>query len=392
MLKPTVFFVDDEPSILSTLKRLFHGSPLTVMTFDSPEAALKGLDTVHPDVVVSDYRMPVMNGIALLEHFSQKSPETVRILLTGHIDIDAAIDAINRGSVFRFFKKPWGDEEILGGILEAASMAIVSRATTALPAYLGELLRSTSPEEACRTAYAFLSEPRLLGLTPGGDPSPEAPADMPESLVPGPEHEAIFREPKGKALLESLVKTALESCNIAAESAKARNELQILSERDPLSGLYNRRAIERAMATEWARAQRFGKVFSIMLMDIDNFKNINDSSGHETGDRVIEAMGRVLLESCRGIDSPGRYGGDEFLVVLPETTGNDAMVVAERIREKAKEEGAKLPLPAGLTLSIGIADTGSDPADTGRLVALADSAMYKVKKAGRNGAGFYKAD
>lgn len=391
MLKPTVFFVDDEPSILSTLKRLFHGSPLTVMTFDSPEAALKGLEAVHPDVVVSDYRMPVMNGIALLEHFSQKSPETVRILLTGHIDIDAAIDAINRGSVFRFFKKPWGDEEILGGILEAASMAIVSRATTALPAYLGELLRSTSPEEAARTAFAFLSDPRLLGLTSAGDPGPETPAWRPESLVPGPEHEAIFRGPKEKALLESLVKTALEGCNIAAESAKARNELQILSERDPLSGLYNRRAIERAMATEWARAQRFGKVFSIMLMDIDNFKTINDSSGHETGDRVIEAMGRVLLESCRGIDSPGRYGGDEFLVVLPETTGVDAMVVAERIRERAREEGAKLPLPAGLTLSVGIADTGSDPADTGRLVALADSAMYKVKKAGRNGVGVYTA-
>jgi diguanylate cyclase (GGDEF)-like protein len=407
--RPIVFFVDDEPSITSALKRLFHGSPIEMRSFDSGAAALEGLEKERPDVIVSDYRMPSMNGVELLNEFKDRSPDSVRILLTGFIDIDAALDAINRGSVYRFFKKPWDEAELEAGILEAASIGVTARTTRALPSYLRELITAETPGEAQRMAAAFLTSPTNLGvksvLFDSGDDESEAGATDGDirfnsggaapSIVRvelGEATRALFRTPKDKAILESIVGSVLEASRIATEAAKARTEILILSEHDQLSGIYNRRAMEKSLRTEWERFKRFGKLFSVILLDIDDFKQINDTCGHETGDRVIEAVGGALKECCRAIDSPGRYGGDEFLVILPETSKDSAGIVAGRIAKRAREIGEGLNLPAGLTLSIGIADSGAkeletSSGDSAKVVSLADAAMYLVKRSGKNGIG-----
>lgn len=163
--------------------------------------------------------------------------------------------------------------------------------------------------------------------------------------------------------------------------------LSEVSSRDALTGLYNRSYVIEKLDSEINRALRHGSPMALLMLDVDHFKLINDTFGHSTGDQVLQAIGRLLRESCRVYDVPGRYGGEEFCIVLPETKLGNTAVVAERIRMKL----ASASLTAGdaalsVTASIGIAgidETGGalSPAD---LIDRADRALYWAKDRGRN--------
>jgi diguanylate cyclase (GGDEF)-like protein len=162
------------------------------------------------------------------------------------------------------------------------------------------------------------------------------------------------------------------------------------SSRDALTGLYNRWFLVEKLDSELNRALRHGSPMSLLMLDLDHFKQINDTFGHPAGDQVLQAIGRLLRESCRVYDVPGRYGGEEFCVVLPETRPANTIVVAERIRHRLEST----ELPCGdrsvvVTASIGIA--GMDvPVDDGdvlspaALIDRADRALYAAKSHGRN--------
>jgi diguanylate cyclase (GGDEF)-like protein len=167
---------------------------------------------------------------------------------------------------------------------------------------------------------------------------------------------------------------------------------QVLSEvsaRDSLTGLYNRCYVMEKMESEMNRSLRHGSPVSLLMLDIDYFKRVNDEFGHPTGDEVLKSVGQVLRESCRVYDVPARYGGEEFCVILPETKVGNTTTVAERIRARL----ASNPIQAGdasitVTASIGIAglDTTSDDAalSASLLVDRADRALYSAKHRGRN--------
>jgi diguanylate cyclase (GGDEF)-like protein len=165
--------------------------------------------------------------------------------------------------------------------------------------------------------------------------------------------------------------------------------LSEVSSRDTLTGLYNRWFVMEKIDSELNRALRHGSPMSLLMLDIDHFKRINDTWGHSAGDQVLQGIGKLLRECCRVYDVPGRYGGEEFCIVLPETKMGNTTVVAERIRHRL--EATELPCgetSIAVTASIGIA--GMDAPDAGDalspagLIERADRALYTAKNRGRN--------
>jgi response regulator RpfG family c-di-GMP phosphodiesterase len=118
-IKPKVLYVDDERANVAALKRLFRHEPFEFIGFDSPLTALSEIDQIKPAVVISDQRMPEMVGTDFLEKVRKRQPDTVRIIITGHPDLEAAIEAINRGHVFQFIQKPWNDEALISQVRSA---------------------------------------------------------------------------------------------------------------------------------------------------------------------------------------------------------------------------------------------------------------------------------
>jgi diguanylate cyclase (GGDEF)-like protein len=151
---------------------------------------------------------------------------------------------------------------------------------------------------------------------------------------------------------------------------------------DHLTGLANRRRFERQLEREVTRTLRYGRPFCLLLLDIDHFKNVNDTHGHEAGDEAILYLSKTLQAETRGIDMAARIGGEEFAVILPETDFEAGAEVAERLCRGIKE--TKIPTAGSITASFGIAEFPLC-ATTGReLVAVADAAMYEAKRQGRN--------
>jgi diguanylate cyclase len=167
---------------------------------------------------------------------------------------------------------------------------------------------------------------------------------------------------------------------------RLREQNQILSEMsrtDGLSGLLNPRYWEEAVAAEFERCARTGACASLLMLDIDHFKSINDRYGHPAGDEVIRKVAEILRESLRGDDVPGRYGVEEFGMLLPDTPEAGAEVIAERIRGRIERTALGRP---GLraTASIGIAEVGAYDVDYTMWISQADRALYAAKERGRN--------
>jgi diguanylate cyclase (GGDEF)-like protein len=133
------------------------------------------------------------------------------------------------------------------------------------------------------------------------------------------------------------------------------------------------------------RSRRLGEAFSVLMLDADHFKEINDREGHAAGDRALQHLGTLLAAHMRDIDRVGRYGGEEFIVLLPGTGRHDALVTAERLREKVQSLPPRWQERAlALTVSIGVSEWRGDEDDVASLMARADAALYRAKEAGRN--------
>ncbi len=166
-----------------------------------------------------------------------------------------------------------------------------------------------------------------------------------------------------------------------------RNRLIELVGTDVLTRCVNRRAFESRLSREWRQARRRNSTLAVLMIDIDHFKEINDSHGHTAGDSVLVELGEIMRNTARETDTVARYGGDEFVVMLPDTAWQGAMTFAERLRRNVDEhqfsveQAHRLPI----TVSVGVAlAKGTDPVSHDDLVQSADRALYKAKSAGRN--------
>jgi diguanylate cyclase (GGDEF)-like protein len=189
---------------------------------------------------------------------------------------------------------------------------------------------------------------------------------------------------RDRELLAYLAGTA----SVSIQNVGLHETVQRQAVTDELTGLYNHRRFQEAMVAESDRARRFDQPMSLVMLDIDNFKRVNDNYGHQQGDQVLREVARVLRESSREIDSPARYGGEELAVVLPQTDLEGAFQLAERVRQEV--EAMQVPMVDGgggaisVTASLGVASLPESAPEPGELIAAADAALYQAKNAGKN--------
>jgi diguanylate cyclase (GGDEF)-like protein len=184
------------------------------------------------------------------------------------------------------------------------------------------------------------------------------------------------------SLLQAILSVNLTNATLYHNYQKARHDSEI----DPLTGVGSRRILEDALRTEFARAVRYNRPFSIAIVDLDNFKEINDTAGHDAGDRALRKLAKFMRRSARMTDVIiARYGGDEFVLLMPETNSNQAIVLLERLQQQVKT--ISVPKVGKITISCGLAewDGSTSTTDTAEnILKRADSALYEAKRTGRN--------
>jgi len=204
---------------------------------------------------------------------------------------------------------------------------------------------------------------------------------------------ASSREPRLAAPMVRAMRILLEPAAVALDNALQVKRAEALSVTDELTGLYNSRYLNQALRREAKRASRSGRPLSLLFVDLDGFKGVNDTHGHLFGSRALVEAAGVIKGSARETDVVARFGGDEFARVLPDTGSPGALAVGARVRERVaahtflKAEGVNYRL----TVSVGVATLPDVAASAEALLQAADTAMYAVKDAGKNGIQFATA-
>jgi diguanylate cyclase (GGDEF)-like protein len=201
------------------------------------------------------------------------------------------------------------------------------------------------------------------------------------------DREPSIREPRLAAATLRAVRVLLEPASVALDNAQLLKRAEALSVTDDLTHLYNSRYLNLVLRRETKRASRSGRPLSLLFIDLDGFKAVNDTHGHLCGSRCLVEAAAVIRSSARETDVVSRFGGDEFALVLPDTGGEGAFAVGERIRERiaAHRFLAGDGLDIHLTASVGVATLPDVAASAEELVQAADKAMYHVKETGKNG-------
>jgi diguanylate cyclase (GGDEF)-like protein len=331
----SLLVVDDEPYILSALAAFLHGD-FEVLTAESVEAAQKLFGQREIDLVLTDQKMPRISGVQLLEWVREHSPRTVRLMMTGYADLEEAVDAINKGQVFRYLFKPWKPDELLEVLRGAAHTFNLER-----------------DNERLLDQLRYLND-QLLEINAG---------------------------------LERRVDERTRALNDANQDLEQKNKmLEKLALTDPLTNLPNRRAMDRLAEKELRRRDRFPGPLAILLIDVDHFKSINERHLLPGGDRVLTDLARTLGGSVRNVDFVGRIGGEEFMVIAPQTDMEGAVTLGERIRS-AVECAVFAYKNETIYVRVSIGSAVAEPqteADYDALKHCASAALAEAKRTGRN--------
>jgi len=198
----------------------------------------------------------------------------------------------------------------------------------------------------------------------------------------------------GSSTRQQLAVAVCETIKLSLYNLKLREELREQAMHDPLTGLCNRRYLEENLARELHRTRRGNLPLCVVMLDLDNFKPFNDTFGHNAGDSILRGLALALRENLRKSDISCRYGGDEFVLVLPDSSLADAQQRVEQIRALVKERQIRqgysvVDMP---TLSAGVAEAPKHGSTTTELLHAADNAMYAAKQAGRNRVVAYQAN
>ncbi|MGL1903962.1 MAG: diguanylate cyclase [Fibrobacterales bacterium] len=306
-----VLVVDDEGGVRRSLQRILEFEDIAVYTASNAHEGLALLSYHEIGLVLSDYRMPGMDGIEFLHKVRDEYPMVTRVMLTAYSEQSMLTSLINQGSPFKIAVKPWDNNELVSFIREG------------LENYRIELKNFESMDNLKKNKKNL--------------------------------HKMVYRLfHENKALKEEVI-------------------------HDKMTGLLNHEASIEQVGTELARAKRQGTKCTLAILDVDNFKAINDTFGHLVGDRVIMSVADSIRRQLRRCDSGGRYGGDEFLLLLPDTDLNGAQVLIQRILDDVSNF-----LPddvTGVSLSYGLAESHvHSPID---LIAVADQEMYAHKASRR---------
>lgn len=340
---PAVMVVDDEEYIRSSLSKMLEKDGYEPVSAPSGEAALELIKSRPVDVMLCDYKLPGINGIETIVEAKKSLPDLGSALITGQGTDQIIIDAFTKGRVDYYLMKPFTLHELTRVINMSLRAAHLRRRER----IFNEELRAKVDE----ATKELREKNRLL----------------------------IVRE-REMALLNKMLKAD-------HGRLKGLNEmLETLSITDELTGLYNFRHFTHRLADEMTRAKRYSLSLSLLMMDLDNFKVVNDQRGHLGGDEALKRVAEMLQRSSRSTDVAARYGGEEFTLILPEVGIEGAAFRAERLRQALSEiiiesEGARF----SVTMSIGVASFEPQKIQAPHdLINAADQALYHAKKIGKN--------
>ncbi len=398
----------------------------------SPVRSLELIRTQHFALLITDMRMPEVNGMELVREAKRQDPDIAIVVVTAIQEVASAIDAMRAGAD-DYVVKPFHLSEI--GTAAARALAKreqilegrhyredlehrvhqaaedLERLNTELRStkqYLEGLIQSTI--DAIITtdtadSIEFINDgalhvlgykkDELMGMSVAGiyAGGAEEIAYIRRKLQENntlKDYETELKRKSGETVpvnasispvfdADGGVRSILAVCKDITRQKQLERDLKELSVKDSLTGLYNQRSFYDRLAEEIERSQRQRHPLSMLLFDIDKFKQYNDGKGHLEGDRVLQTAGQVVMQSTREhVDLGFRYGGDEFTVLLPEADTSQARVIAERIRAGFRERGFD-----DLTLSVGLM-TYQAGLSLKSFIHLTDAAMYEAKRAGGN--------
>jgi len=295
-MKETILIIEDEEDILALLSSLLESEGYTIITARNGREGLDRFQEHNPDLILTDVRMPVMDGIEVLREVKTKEYDTEVIILTGHSDEATAIDCLRLGA-YDYFCKPLEDI----GVITAA--------------------------------VARVLEKRDLEL-------------------------------KNRSLVR---------------------QLEELSIKDSLTGLYNFRYLQKCLDEELERARRYGHKFFILMIDADHFKDINDTYGHLFGDYVLKKLGELISNELRSTDRLFRYGGEEFLVIMNEISKDEvSKAICRQLAAIRNHTFTYEDQKTTVTVSMGGAFFPEEADSKVGLLKTADRALYRAKEAGRD--------
>lgn len=431
---PHVLIVDDDSNLLMTLGEILNARGFESVCVSTGGGALKAIKSQDFDVALIDLKLEDISGLEVMRGIKALSPASECILLTGNASQDSAIEAIQMGA-FGYFQKPFEIDQVVLSVQRAADKYYSTLALRESEEKYRLVANFTYDWEAWHTpdgtyryvspscerisghtAQEFLADPTLmLKITHPEDQSMVSAhyradndgvheADMefdfrivtPDGKIRWLSHSctAVFgddgkwlgrRESNRDITDRKQVEQARREANLALKIILAREKE--LARTDPLTGIHNRRYLYEFAEHQFEVAGRYQQPLAVMMFDIDHFKKINDRFGHAVGDEMLKQVTQITRAELRTADAIGRYGGEEFIVLLPMTNAAQAYSVAERIRASAAD--LRLPTEKGdasITLSIGIVQMRHTPQSESVEVAFrrADEAMYAAKQAGRN--------
>ncbi len=435
-----ILVVEDELFFRKLYRDLLLDEGYRVDVCDNGDDAISMLQQRPIDLVLTDMVMPGRGGLEVLQAARLLPNPPDVILVTGHASLESAIDALKNGAR-DYLVKPFDPEELkhlvrncldqrnlltendhlkrqiqlfqTGQLL--SSLIDLDRL---IPQSLDILLREMEASVGCTFAIKDGVVPTLTGTR-------KLPAEFAEQLIdllmPQLDEQKELCQPTGDIASKliklqqqqehiwmlplrdgDVLKGGIVICDVTREcdavcfsdlhylcdqialgfeNACRYQDAQDLMYTDDLTGLYNHRYLQVSLSREIRRSQRYGLKFSLLFLDLDRFKDINDSYGHLAGSAALQEVGLLLADCVRDVDTLFRFGGDEFSAILVETDGGAARVVAERIRKVIEEHAflEKQGTPSYLTVTAGFSTFPADATEKNQLLELADRAMYAGK-------------
>jgi two-component system, cell cycle response regulator len=436
----TVLIADDNPENIALLSRILLMMGYVVETARDGVEAVSSAKRLCPDMVILDVHMPLMDGFKACARLKEDATtrEIPVIFISAADDAEGKVEAFRAGGV-DYILKPFDYQEVQARIethLVLRRLRVqLENANRELAAHVEELTQSQKLlAERERRLSAFVSAlPNLSFVLDENGRYLEVLATETSFLLARPQDllgrlTEDMMPPKAGALIMDAIRHTIETEKIQvieykipvlaggehwfegrialmekdelghskvvmiateiSERVQLYQEVQRLANQDVLTGCYNRRHFMTLAAQELQRAMRYKRPLSFLMMDIDHFKDFNDQYGHQVGDQLLCSLVVLCTKQLRNVDILGRYGGEEFVVLMPETGSEGAFKASERLR--AKIEKMKINTPAGklsITVSMGLTslERGFDQRETlDSLIKYADKALYAAKADGRN--------